>query len=71
MFYEFTRKELKGKNGTDFKQGDIIRVGNFQIEIDYGKFKTPSLCSKVFDIKKMKYQDVVFRPKYISEFLHR
>lgn len=54
MFYEFTRKELKGKNGTDFKQGDIIRIGNFQIEIDYGKekFKTPSLCSKVFDIKK-------------------
>jgi len=73
MFYEFTRKELKGKNGTDFKQGDIIRIGNFQIEIDYGKekFKTPSLCSKVFDIKKMKYQDVAFRQKYISEFLHR
>ncbi len=54
MFYEFTRKELKGKNGTDFKQGDIICIGNFQIEIDYGKekFKRPSLCSKVFDIKK-------------------
>ncbi len=73
MFYEFTRKELKDKNGTDFKQGDIIRVGNFQIEIDYGeeKFERPSLCSKVFDFNKMKYQDVVFRQKYISEFLHR
>lgn len=73
MYYAFTRQELKQKNGTDFKQGDIIRIGNFEIEIDYGKekFKRPSLCSKVFDIKRMKYQDVVFRPKYISEFLYR
>jgi hypothetical protein len=73
MFYEFTRQELKQKNGTDFKQNDIICVGNFQIEIDYGKEKydRPSLCSKVFDSNKMKYQDIVYRQKYISEFLHR
>jgi hypothetical protein len=71
MYYEFTRKELKQKKGTDFKQGDIIKVGNFEIEIDYGKFQKPSLCSRVFDIRRNKYQDVVFRQKYISDFLHR
>jgi hypothetical protein len=73
MFYESCRKELKSKKGTDFKQGDVIRVGNFEIEIDYGKekFRTPAMCSKVFDRNKMKYQNVVFRQKYISDFLHR
>lgn len=72
-YYTFTRKELKEKNGTDFKQGDIIRVGNFEIEIDYGKecYSKPSMCSRVLDIRKGRYQDVVFRQIYISDFLHR
>lgn len=72
MFYEMTRQEIKTKNGTDFKQNDIIKVGEtYEIEIDYGNYSKPSLCSKVFDLAKNKYQDVVFRPDYIRYFLSR
>ena len=71
MLYNLTRRELKEKNGIDFKQGDVIRVGNFEIEINYGGYDIPSLCSRVFDLNKMKYQDVVFRQAYISNFLHK
>ena len=66
-----TRKELKGMNATDYKNGDTIQVSKYLIEIEYGNFSKPSLRSKVFDLKLMRYQDVVFRPDYIDEFLHK
>jgi len=72
MYYRFTRQELKEQNGIDFKQGDVININEvYEIEIDYGVYNTPSLCSKVWDLRKMRYQDVFFRPMYIEDFLHR
>jgi len=82
MFYEFTRAELKEKCGCDFKQGDMIDIeGRYTIFISYKgnnittgeeiKFSIPSLCSKVMINSTGKYQDVVFRPSYIENFLHR
>ena len=77
MYYNFSRKELKEKNGKDFKEGDIINItdSHFEIWISYkagtNTFNSPSLCSKVFDINKSEFQDVVFRQTYINNFLHR
>ena len=73
MYYSFTRKELKQKRGTDFKNGDIINIkdSHYEIWIKYGDFEKPSLCSTVFDINKGKFQDVVFRQDYIRDFLRR
>ena len=73
MYYNFSRSELKEKNGTDFKSGDTINISDshYEIWIKYGEFDRPSLCSTVFDINKGKFQDVVFRQDYIRDFLHR
>jgi len=48
-YYEFTRAHLKTKNASDFKDGDIIKCGKYYINIKYGKYKRPSLCSFVED----------------------
>lgn len=50
MLYKFTRKELKTKKASEFKEGDIIKTGIYYIHIKYkseiyGSYKTPSLCS--------------------------
>ena len=73
MYYNFTKKELKLKNGTDFNSKDTINItdSHFEIWIDFGNYQRPSLCSKVMDINTGKFQDVVFRPDYIRNFLHR
>ena len=73
MYYNFSRSELRQKNGTDFKEGDTINISDshYEIWIKYGEFDRPSLCSNVFDINKGKFQDVVFRQDYIRDFLHR
>jgi len=82
MFYYFTRAELKSKSAKDFKQGDMIDIEDrYTISISYKgnnittgeevAFTNPSLCSKVIINRTGKYQDVVFRPWYIEQFLHR
>jgi len=70
MVYRLTRKELKTKKGSDYKDYDVIVVDNkYEIEIYYNGYDIPSLCSKVWDINRGKYQDEFFRPNYITEFL--
>jgi len=73
MRYSFSMKELKCENGSRFKDGDIIEISDshFEIWILYDRFKTPALCSRVFDLNRLKFQDIVFRTNYISDFLHR
>ena len=82
MDYFFTRAELKSKRGKDFIQGDTIDIEDrYTIVISYkgnnittGEEMTvsnPSLCSRVIINRTGKYQDVVFRPWYITSFLSR
>ena len=78
--YKFTRKQLKSKKASDFKQGDMIRVGNYIIHIVYknrGKIrKSPTLGSWVEDARTFRSLDCTpgvrgGRPYYIDDFLHR
>jgi len=79
MIYYFTRKELKTKNASDFKQGDFIRVGKFCIVISYisndGKrrYDRPSLCSYhwALDDTKCGCTPGADRPYYIDDFINR
>lgn len=73
MFYNLSRRELRSKNGTDFKDGDIINItdSHYEIWIKYGEYQKPNMHSTVFDVNKGKFQDVVFRQDYIRDFLRR
>ena len=73
-------EQLKKKNGTDFKHGDCINVGNYIIHIRYKsgkrKFKTPASFSYVENRKTFKMLDATpgmagGRPYYLDDFLHR
>lgn len=71
--YNFTRKELKTKNASDFKEGDIIKTGKYNIFIQYGPYKTPALKTYI-ETEAFKLLDCtpgLSRPYYIDEFLHR
>lgn len=76
----FTRKQLKTKNASDFKHGDMVLTGNYVIHIKYkgnGKtHKSPSLHSYVEHRYTFKMLDCTpgvrgARPYYIDDFLHR
>lgn len=76
--YLFTRQELKNKNGSDFKDGDFIRVGKYGIHIHYEdgdyKYDTPSNCSFVENLNTGKLLDYIAGidiPYYIDDFLKR
>lgn len=79
MFYEFSKKELKKLDASDFKDGDIISVGKYFIFIKYKnsdiEYDRPSLLSfielkdKPFD--KLKYNVGTDIPYYIDDFLSR
>ena len=79
--YKFTRKQLKTKKASDFKHGDMIKVGNYLIHIMYksigSKTKTtPTANSWIEDYHTFKALDSTpgalgGRPYYIDDFLHR
>jgi hypothetical protein len=78
--YKFTRGQLKTENASNFKQGDMIIVGNYLINIIYksgGRTRTtPTLESGVEDYSTFKACDCTpgvrgGRPYYIDDFLHR
>ena len=73
MFYNLSRRELRSKNGTDFKDGDTINItdSHYEIWIKYGEYQKPDMHSMVFDVNKGKFQGVVFRQDYIRDFLRR
>lgn len=78
--YKFTRKQLKAKKASHFKNGDMIRVGNYAIHIAYKSggrtHNTPTSFSWVEDYNTFKALDCTSgvrggRPYYIDDFLHR
>lgn len=78
--YKFTRKQLKSKNASDFKHGDMIKVGNYIIHIVYRSggrvHTTPTSFSWVEDYNTFKALDCTpgvrgGRPYYIDDFIHR
>ena len=78
MLYEFTRKELKNKKASDFKEGDIIKIGIYYIHIHYKtrdgmySYSRPSLCSyhERKDFKPCGCTPGADRPYYIDKFLN-
>ena len=73
MLYRFTRQKLKDKKATNFKEGDVIKTGNYYIFIKYGEFNTPALCAELSN-KSLKKLDCVpgcGRPYYIDDFLNK
>lgn len=73
MQYEFTRRELKKKRASDFKEGDIIKTGIYYIYIKYGNYTKPSLCSyhERKDFKPCGCTPGCDRPYYIDDFLNK
>lgn len=81
MIYNFTRKELKTKKASDFKEGDIIKTGIYYLHIHYKshrgatihKYDRPSLCSyhERNDFKPCGCMPGVNRPYYIDDFFNR
>jgi hypothetical protein len=72
MKYKFTRKELKAKKASDFKDGDAIECSCYIIFIKYGEYKRPSLCSYIERIDCRPFRcSVETRPYYIDDFIGR
>ena len=73
MKYNFTRKELKSKNASDFKEGDVIKVSRYYVSIKYGNYDSPALCSyhEDKDFKPCGCTPGCDRPYYIDDFLNR
>ncbi len=79
ILYKFTRKELKSKNASDFKEGTIIKTGIYYIHIHYTNrsgqhtYNRPSLCSyhEREDFKPVGCTPGADRPYYIDDFLNR
>ncbi len=78
MIYQFTRKELKVRNASDFKDGDFIRVSKYVIHIRYTdgtkKYDIPALLTKVENYDTYKFLDCtpgIGWPYYISDFISR
>lgn len=76
--YRVTPKELRKLNASDYKEGDVIKVGSYTIWIKYtsrdGKdtYDIPSLCSTVDKgFKELDCTPGVERPYYIDNFLGR
>ena len=72
MVYKMTRKELKQRKASDFKEGDVIKTGKYYIYIKYGEYARPSLCSYIEreDFKPCGCTAGVDRPYYIDDFLN-
>jgi len=45
--YKITKKELKELFIEDFEEGDLIRVGDYLISVEYGQYSHPSLKTTV------------------------
>lgn len=73
MLYTLTRKELKTRKASEFKEKDIIKTGIYYIHIEYGPYAKPALCSyhERADFKPCGYTPGVDRPYYIDDFLSR
>jgi hypothetical protein len=78
----FTRKELKQEKASNYKEGDVVRVGKYHIYIHYTsrfdgrKYDRPSLCSTVVKTNKYEVRELgctpgADRPYYIDDFIQR
>lgn len=76
MLYKFNRHELKTKNASQFKDGDMIVCGKYCIHIRYGQFAKPGLCSYVTLENTGRAIGCTpgaqgCQPYYINDFIHR
>jgi hypothetical protein len=72
MRYKLTRQELHKAKASDYKEGDIVQVGKYDIYIKYGQHDTPALCSRVEkDWVKIGCTPGADRPYYIDDFINR
>ena len=82
--YSFTSKELRQKNLSGFKNGDVIYVKpkkdsdyKYIIELIKEKYDVFSLESRVMDARNYNYLDCTagnkrgMRPYFIDDFLYR
>jgi len=75
MIYKLTRAELKTRMASEFKEGDIIHVGKYYINIRYGNYTIPSLKTTV-ETEEGKILDCTAGlrgswPYYIDNFIRR
>ena len=78
--YKFTRQQLKSKNASVFKHGDLIKTGKYIIYILYKNgnrvYETSVFFSRVEDSHTFKILGCTMGtpgsyPYYIDDFLHR
>lgn len=69
--YKISSSELRHTNVEDFKNGDVIYVGEkYEIELVKEKYRTFSMQSRVMNAMTFAYIDPAFWPVYINNFLH-
>ena len=69
--YRFTRKELKELKINDFKEGDVIICGKYNIFVTYGNFKYASMMTRVNTQDDMRDLSLNKQPQYIRKFIEK
>ncbi len=69
--YKFTRKELKNKSAQKFKDGDTVICGKYYIQITYGGYDIPGLCTTVSTRNDIRNLPLHKQPYYIKDFIGR
>jgi hypothetical protein len=75
--YRVTPQELRKLKASDYKEGDIIKVGNYTIWIKYTNwngdtYDTPALCSTIDrGFMQIGCTPGADRPYYLDNFLRR
>jgi len=69
--YILSREELKNSGAYNFKDGDTVICNGYFIQIDYGGYNRPSLCTTVstrYDIRNLPMNR---QPRYIRNFIEK
>lgn len=69
--YKFNREELKNKSAEEFKNGDIVICNKYHIQITYGEYDVPSLCTTVSTREDLRNLPLHKQPYFIKDFISR
>lgn len=69
--YKLSREELKNKSAQEFKNGDTVICSKYYIQITYGKYDIPSLCTTVSTREDLRNLPIHKQPYYIRDFISR
>lgn len=69
--YKFSREELKNKSAQEFKDKDTVICNKYYIQIIYGGYDIPALCTTVSTREDIRNLSLHKQPYYIKDFISR